>query len=668
MANQEVKLIITSDASGAISGIKQVGAATKKLETDTGGLIGNIKSHWLGFTAAVVGAAATARQAWDLAKMAADFNEQMSLLNGLAGQYNTTAGTIVDKVKEVSDGMISMSAAAEVASAGLAKGLTPEMVEGIAKASATLSDFMGMNAENAFKKLAEGLELGREKTIKFATGAFDLKERFGEAVDKMTEGEKQMALYAMVTEKAADIQKRVGDQAKSTADKMDTLVATLKDLQLYLGQGILRAAAATIGAFQGAAGAALWLSGGIFGIIKAITSLTDYVHLTTNASQEWKIAQEAANNAAAELWGKAKDNFSAAIAPAEQFQKAMGGAAKEAPKNQAALDKMASAMEKWKEKIDRLNPSLDATSKEMANLVYEADKLRKEFGDQKWISEGMDQGLGFLLTKQNLEGAVKAFESVKDAAISVMEVEKKANEERIEDLKTYRTYLKETYDYALGRAKAYYAESAKINDLLTHGKAFLAAQGPQLSASDQMRREKTAAQDLISSAWLSSDSADVGKAMSAVESFMDKYKNSKSVLGFSEDFSSLTEEYKGLVQKLEYMKTASDDAGAAWEAAAARQVAAIQNVDEWMVYLQNEVRNLDGLIAQTREIKIDTSMAENKIVNLTNQVRGLMALVAGAANAGQISADAQYQLEQNIYDNMANGRSPLNNASLTGVE
>ena len=84
MAEQDIKLRLTADGADAVAGINKVGASLNKFESTTGSLISKIKTHWLGFTAAIAGTMIALNKAWSLAEMAAQFEDQKAILNSLA--------------------------------------------------------------------------------------------------------------------------------------------------------------------------------------------------------------------------------------------------------------------------------------------------------------------------------------------------------------------------------------------------------------------------------------------------------------------------------------------------------------------------------------------------------------------------------------------------------
>lgn len=324
-------------------------------------------------------------------------------------------------------------------------------------------------------------------------------------------------------------------------------------------------------------------------------------------------------------------------------------------------EKITAATKEWNDAVDALNPSLDETARAAAKLIEESEKAAKAGVD---TSARLNEGLAMLAQKKFLEDARKTFTTVKDEAMSRFEMEKSQYSSLIENAKAYRSELVGAYDYAKASAAAFYDEAKKIDSLITKGKGFLASLHPEkVSPQDQMRRDKEAVDAAISSAWIGRDTGKVENAMSAIEEYMTKYKDTKDLLGFSTDFIGLEDEYTGLLDKLGLMGSETERAAQGWEMMAQRQITAINDVDQWMVYLEQQVQYFDGLMANTKVIKLDTSDAEGKVAALTEKVRNLMALIGeSAASASAASGVMMNNIEGQIADNMASGRSPLTKA------
>ncbi|OGH05915.1 MAG: hypothetical protein A2W22_06955 [Candidatus Levybacteria bacterium RBG_16_35_11] len=385
MANvNNISIKITADGTMAIEGVKQVTGSLKKMESETGEIIGKIQKHWLAFSAAAYGAYKTISQAWNMAEMYAKFEEQKASLNALASQYGMTADTIITRIQEVSQGMISMSTAAEVAGAALQKNLLPDQVFKLAEAAETLSNISGSTKEN-FIAMSEAIALGRERALESSIGIIDLQARYGDLTSKMSDTEKQAARYAIVMERVDEIQKRLGPTTDSTSDKMERFIASIDDLKLRGGEWIIKFFNAMYGAFQGTAAAALVLSAGMFKMIEGITWLTDKLHMTTNAHQQWKIAAEAAWNASIDLAQKARGNLLSLFDTSE----------KHLPKIPPLLNHVTTGIGSMNKELEKLNEQIQAqidklTLSPSALIMQQAEAWRKAGADkikiQQWVN------------------------------------------------------------------------------------------------------------------------------------------------------------------------------------------------------------------------------------------------------------------------------------------
>jgi hypothetical protein len=242
MPDNQVKLVITTDSTGAVTGINGVTTGLKKMDSETGGIMNKMKSHWLGISAAVAGSMVAIQKAWDLADMTSQYNEQMTSLDSLAAKYGETASSIVSDIQNMSKGMISQVDAVQIASEGLLKGMSPEQMKNLAAASETFSNVSGRKVVDIMGELSEALETGKMRALKMQLGIIDLDAVYGNAVSTMTEAEKAQAMYNIVMEKTTVLQRTLGDSTESTNDKMEQFTTTLKDGQLAIGQLLLKGA------------------------------------------------------------------------------------------------------------------------------------------------------------------------------------------------------------------------------------------------------------------------------------------------------------------------------------------------------------------------------------------------------------------------------------------
>lgn len=232
MADQEVKVKITCDSSGAVTGIDLVKTKMGEIEKASSSFATKVKAHWLAFSAAVAGAMLTMSQAMELIKQGAEYAEQKGILDNLAQKYKATADGIVACMEKASEGLIAKSELMKVALAGIAKGLTPEQLTNLADAAKILGDTVGVSATQALNDLTTALESNRTKGLKtFLGSAVDLEKAFGDLSSKMTEAEKTQALYSLVMIDAINKQRQQTKSVDETADRVESLDAKWKNLK-----------------------------------------------------------------------------------------------------------------------------------------------------------------------------------------------------------------------------------------------------------------------------------------------------------------------------------------------------------------------------------------------------------------------------------------------------
>jgi hypothetical protein len=297
-----LELVISTDSTGAVTGIESVGKATKSLESDSQGPIERLKGQWLGVAAAIYGALQTIQTGLDLAEQAAAFQEQRDALAALAGQYQTTAGTIIDALRGATNGLLTMAEAANIASQGLLRGLNPQQLEELARGAEALSNATGEKVPAAFSNLVQAVALGREHVLEASLGIIDLNARFGEQVQKMSEAEKQALRYAIVVERLRGVQQQLGESTLSIADQMDKFRVQMADLQMLVGEGVIRAFLAFYGTLEITSAGLLQLAAGVLTLTSYVGWLTDALRLSSGAYEGWKSMADIAWAGQQEAW------------------------------------------------------------------------------------------------------------------------------------------------------------------------------------------------------------------------------------------------------------------------------------------------------------------------------------------------------------------------------
>lgn len=401
MANErKIEIIIAADGSLAISELGKVTQSMKQMESSSGGIVSSLKSHWLAISATVAGALVTISKAWDLAERAAKYEEQRASLNSLAGAYGQTADQIVSGIEKASHGLINLQDATRIAGEGLMKYLKPDQIINLAGAAKILESVTGEKVPEAFERFVTSIAAGRERAIKLAIGIIDLKAKYGALADQMSESQKAAALYEMFMEKIRTVQAQLGKEIDSTADKMERLRVTVQNLQLTMGTILLRIGAGAAGVFYFYAAAVYTAEEALAKIAKVGAYATDALGITSGAVE--KMAQHIleSQEGAKEAEKKYNDFFSVLFSKSSDITAVTGKIKGFGEGMATSSDKAREAMMAWQTKIENLNPLLEQSTREINSLWEEAEKLRIQFGNKSWITEGLAKGLEFLSDKQ----------------------------------------------------------------------------------------------------------------------------------------------------------------------------------------------------------------------------------------------------------------------------
>ncbi len=304
-----IHIQITGDPSGAVAATGAVDRANSQLSEGTKSALAGLKGYyetfkknWLEITAGVYAAWKALQQMWSLMERAAQIDESMAALDALTRQYGMTARDLTTKIGTMSQGLIGMGDAARIAGDALMKGLRPEQVAQMASWAVTLEHVKGgaVSASEGFQFLSESIATGRERGLKALVGIVDLEAKYGDLASRMSQTEKAQAMYAIAAEKMTAIQKTLGDEALSSADRLTRFSNSVNKLKYYLGELLLVVGLPLIGAFQIAMTFVYGLAGAFSVLVQTASMATDALGITEGATERWgKRADEMYSNAAA---------------------------------------------------------------------------------------------------------------------------------------------------------------------------------------------------------------------------------------------------------------------------------------------------------------------------------------------------------------------------------
>ncbi len=299
----------------------ELGAGVARLQEDLGKarrqvdeFAGGVKKTFtaLQTTAGAIFAGAAVNQFWTMAKAAAEMQEAFSMLDRLTRQYGTSAEGMVEKIKSSSSGLIGMKDSVSVANDALMKGFTPDQVAQLASWSVTLSKASAgtVSAAENFKMLESAMAVARERgAVQLLGVAIDLKDAFGAQAEKMDKATKAQEIFRMAARRMAEIQRTLGAETDTVADKMERLEIQFGDIKRTVGDYIIRTAAGLTATFQSVAALALGLTRVVMAPIQALMMATDYLGITKGKAEEYTADMEALGDAAEFTAQQAADNF-----------------------------------------------------------------------------------------------------------------------------------------------------------------------------------------------------------------------------------------------------------------------------------------------------------------------------------------------------------------------
>lgn len=438
----------------------------------------SFRRNWLAAAASITAAYLALRKAWDFAEVAAQYEEQQRSLQALAAQYNLTADAATKMAKAASGGQLSLVESSQLAAQAFQLGFNPQTMTDFIVQAEKLTDVVGGEIPAAVEAMERAAATGRSRALVQYGIIVDLNKALAEYAQKHGISKEAIDAHTAMQIRANAILEEaklrtdaLGESEMSTADKMNVMRATVKDIELWLGQVTIKAAAAAAGAFQTVAAAITklyeyWA--------KAKKGMTMTLMFQSGASYEeaQKATQglqddvNAANASAADLIAQASKNFDIMLAKEGELAAAMA-------KRSAAASGSLGADEAKLKAVEALNARLrQETEKtklsERDYLEWQAKEYAKQGADRIILEEWKASKISELQRKE-AEDAIKIENEIKKAREQAFAEEIKArseHEKKIDDYKKKAGYLSdETYaanKYARER-ELYYQQIDSLN-------------------------------------------------------------------------------------------------------------------------------------------------------------------------------------------------------------
>jgi hypothetical protein len=422
-------------------------------------LLSSLKSNWLATTAAITASIMALQKAWNYAEQAAQYEQSSAAFYSMMQSMGKNAEAEFAKINKASAGLIDKKTLTEASNRALSLGIPIEKVADLLEIARAKARDMGISTSQAFNDIATGVgrasplildNLGLVMKVGSANKA--MAASLGKTVGELTDQEKKTAILNTTLDAGKEALTRYDLATKTTKEKMETLTATIKDLQLVLGQGLIRAAAGTVGAFQ-------YMAGGILGLVSAYSRYRALVYDmigNEKKQQENLLNATAAWEAREALIKSAKDNFEAMVASADDLSKAMAQNATVA----IETGRGRGIEEATKEDTKAHELAVDLYIKDEARKWEELEKYYKEY--YAGLNKALDQEIA--VAKANVEAELQMMKDIEEgvkASMKTIEKETGTTEEIIET--RTETMADKMADAFSGWANSF---SRDLNDML----------------------------------------------------------------------------------------------------------------------------------------------------------------------------------------------------------
>lgn len=227
---EELKLVITVDKDGAISGIKQVQDAETQLQDETRntGLVFTEFNSILEIgTKAFSAISEVAKTAIDAIKEGSRIDDVATAFNRLATNAGVVSDVFLNQLNQATGATISNFDLMRQANEAIQKGLTPEQFTTAAAAARELSDTLGTDLNQELAVISQALETGNAKILQNKIGVIDLEKAEREFAATLGVKREELNREGQIQAARLEIMRQLSDEAirgnKIEADNADLL-------------------------------------------------------------------------------------------------------------------------------------------------------------------------------------------------------------------------------------------------------------------------------------------------------------------------------------------------------------------------------------------------------------------------------------------------------------
>ena len=193
--------------------------------------------------------------AFEALNAAAKFQTIIRGTEQLANAVGTSAETVINSMKDITNGQLSMAEAAKAANMALSAGFNVNQIQDFTMVATKAAKTLGRDLTDSIQRVTRGIiklepelldELGIFTRIEPAVNAYALQ--LGKSASQLTTFEKRQAFAVQVTKDGTNAFKDVTLAADSSQASFEKLVATFSDLAIQ-GAGLIANALAPLADF-----------------------------------------------------------------------------------------------------------------------------------------------------------------------------------------------------------------------------------------------------------------------------------------------------------------------------------------------------------------------------------------------------------------------------------
>lgn len=443
MANENrITIVINADGTAAIESIGQVGGAMQKLSPQTTSVVEKMKTAWIELYAKIELVKQLIGQINEFRELSAKAEQSQQTFHSVANSFGYDANRMMQDMKKATKGIIDDSDLAQQGLRGLMLGLDNQQIVKLMEAARPAARVLGVEYAQAMEMLITAVGSGVRAMGPLVQTGLITKEMFKLLQEAEMQGIETQGVFNIVVAQAEINMARMGDEALNTWEKMQKTRAEIHEFKEIIGSLAEKALVHVIAGFQGFAAATLYAYAA-FSKFRAIAG--EVAGAPQKNIEQFKADAEAAFQAADALIFKANKLLSdedvakkiKSGIDVEKKQKEIDDykahlqGLVDAKKNASKVLSEEKSILDWQKNIEALNPDLDETARKTMQLTEEAKKLKKEYGDTSWISQGLEKGLAYIAEAKRREILLATERAAQQELETRIKIEDKINDYKL---------------------------------------------------------------------------------------------------------------------------------------------------------------------------------------------------------------------------------------------